>query len=354
MNTIEQALLRATLLTGREALGDFHRWQAAIDLDRLPPAHYPLLPMLAARLEALGVEPEARLIGLRRRTWYANQIALRTLTAARQSLFAANLTPVLIDDAAFARLVYPIDQLRPIETAALLVPAAQASRAIRALRDQGWQPQPVTALIDAPAFQVWRSACLFTQEDGSRFELRWHAFPDRPAAALEAALWRHGIIPGPDALAPLKLSATALLLLACATAARDAQPARSLIALADMITLVRSDQALDWRWLIETAALAELTSAIRAALETARAIIEIDVPDHVWAQLRVSIGWARVPAKGWRQHVIRFRQIAGAQTRTPSPLAFLEYLQHHWGLARRRDVLIRLLRRGVHVTSKNG
>ena len=362
MNAIEQALLRVTLLTGPESLTDFRRWQAAIDLDRLPPAHYPLLPMLAARLEALGVESDARLTGLRRRTWYANQIALRTLTAAIQTLFAANLTPVLIGDAACAQAIYPLDQLRPIETAALLVPAAQAYRAIRALCDQSWRPQPITAQINAPAFYVWRSACLFKQEDGSRFELRWHAFPDLPATAMDTALWRQ-CVPGPDALTPLKLSTTALLLLACATAARDAQPTRSLIALADVITLLRSDQALDWHWLTETAALAGLTSSILTVLETARAIIKIDIPDRVWEQRHAaqravgphaSIGLARVPVAGWRWHVIRFRQITGAQARTPSPAAFLDYLQHQWGLAQRQEVLIRLIRRGARYARRSG
>jgi hypothetical protein len=361
MNPIDQALLRATLLTGPEALADFHRWRSAIDLDQLPPAHYPLLSMLVARLETFGVEPEARLTGLRRRAWYVNQIALRTLTVARQTLFAADLTPVLIGDAAFAQASYPIDQLRPIETAALLIPAAQASRAIRALRDQSWRPQPVTAQIDASAFYVWRSACLFIREDGSRFELRWHALPDLPTAALEAALWRHGIIPGPDILTPLKLSATALLLLACATA--TGPTTRSLIALADVITLLRSDQAVDWPWLIETAALAGLTSSILTVLETAHALIRIDIPNHVWRQLRaaqrvvgprVSTGLARRPAAGWHRHVIRFRQIAGAQAQTPSPAAFLDYLQNQWGLAQRREVLIRLIRRGVRYARRSG
>jgi hypothetical protein len=200
---------------------------------------------------------------------------------------------------------------------------------------------------------VWRSACLFVRADGSRFELRWHAFPERPATAIDATLWSQ-CVPGPDTLTPMKLSATTLLLLACATAV--VPTTRSLIALADVITLLRSDQALDWPWLIETTALAGLTSSILTALETARAIIEIDVPDHVWAQLRAaqraggpraSIGLANLPATGWRRHVIRFRQIARAQARTPSPAAFLDYLQHQWSLARRRDVLIRLIRRRI-------
>ena len=346
MNAIEQALLRAIFLTGPDALADFRRWQAAIDLDRLPPDQYPLLPMLAARLEALGVAPEARLTGVRRRAWYVNQLALRTLTTATQTLRAADLTPVLIGDAASAQANSPLGPLRPIETAALLVPAAQARDAVRALTDQDWRPQPASASIASPAFYVWRSMCPFAQAAGRRFELRWHAFPDRPTAALEAALWRQ-CVPGPDTLAPLKLSATTLLLLACATAATHTT--RSLIALADVIMLLRSDQPVDWPGLIELAALADLTSSISTALETARAITEIDVPDHVWAQLRAGGPRVSSGAMGWRQQSRRFRQIASAQARTPSPAAFLDYLQHQWSLARRREALLRLIRRVAHI-----
>ncbi len=351
MNALDRALLRTLLLTGSDALTSFYEWQSAVDLNCLPPAHYPLLPMLSARLEALGVDQDARLSGLRRRAWYANQIALHTLNTTVQILNEANLTPVPIGDAAFAQMIYPIEQLRPIETAALLVPAAQAIRASRALRAAGWQPQPITAQIDAPAFYGWRSACLFRQEDGSRFKLHWHAFPNLPAATIDAAIWSQ-CVPGPDTLTPLKLSTTALLVLTCARAA--AHPTRSLIALADMITLIRSDQAMDWPWLIETTALTGLTSAIQAALTAARTIIEIDLPDHVWAQLRAavvgprgSIGLENRPASSLRRHLHRFRQIASAQAQMSSPLAFLDYLQHQWGLARRRDVVIRLIRRGT-------
>jgi hypothetical protein len=348
MNALDRALLRALFLTGPDALANFYAWQAAIDLERVPPAHHLLLPMLSARLEALGVEQDARLVGLRRRAWYATQLAWRTLNDAASILRAVEVTPALMGDAACARAIYPIGQLRPIETAALLVPTSQASLALRTLIDHGWQPQPSTAAVLTPSFYVWRAACPLNSPDNFRLTVKWHALADWPAPRLTTAMWRQ-IAPDPQSGVPQTLSAAALLILA---AARPRQP---LMALADAIALLRSDQPLDWPWLIETAGMADLAAKMLSMLAAARDVIEVQVPDQVLARLQASaaqpgrpIGLADPSVPGLRHHVQRFRRLAAAQALRPSPFAWLDYLQHHWGLAHRRDVVSHVLRRMTH------
>lgn len=341
----ERALLCAIFAADSEAAPRFQAWQAAVDLDHIPPAHHLLLPMLSARLEALGIEQDARLMGLRRRTWYANQLAWRTLNVAASILRSVDVTPALIGDAACARTLCPIGQLRPIETAALLVPTSQAGHALRTLIEHGWQPQPPTAAVLIPSFYVWRAACVLNSPDNFRLTVKWHALTDWPAPRLTAAMWRQ-TAPDPQSDAPLTLSATALLVLAAAA------PRPSLVALADAIALLRSDQPLDWHWLIETAEIADLAALFLATWAAARDVIEVQVPDPVLTQLQAIAARPRRPidlagpsVTGLRRHAYRFRRLAAAQALRPSPLAWLEYVQHHWGLARRRDVLNYLARR---------
>ncbi len=350
MTDSERALLRALFAPEPEALANFDRWQAAIDLEQLPPTHYPLLPLLSARLESLGLAQAARLIGVRRRAWYVRQLAQQTLMIAAPILHAADFTPMIIGEAACAQVAYPSDSPRPIEIAALLVPAAQARGALLTLRDHGWQPQPLTAQLAAPAFTAWRSTCLFIGNAGRRFELRWHVLPEWPTAALDDAVWNSS---RPDRATPLLRtpSPSALLLLACVTAA-DQSP-RTLIGLADVITLLRSDQMLDWPWLIETAVQTGLMPALQAALTAASGIVRLEIPAQIWTPRRASgprrsIELAHRPVPGWQQQVHRFRHIAQAQNRSPSPRAVWDYLQHYWGLARRREVVTHLIKRMIN------
>ncbi|MBP7688142.1 MAG: hypothetical protein KA765_09545 [Thermoflexales bacterium] len=341
----ERALLRAIFAADSEAAPRFQAWQAAVDLDHFPPAHHLLLPMLSARLEALGIQQDARLMGLRRRTWYANQLAWRTLNVAASILRAVDVTPALIGDAACARTLYPIGQLRPIEMAALLVPISQASHALRTLIDHGWQPQPPTAAVLTPSFYIWRAGCPLNSPDNFRLTVKWHALSEWPAPRLTTAIWSQ-TVPDEQSGALLNLSTTALLISA---AARPRQP---LMALADAITILRSDQPLDWPWLIETAGMADLAAKMLSTLAAMRDVIEVQVPDPVVTQLQAIAARPRRPidlagpsVTGLRRHAYRFRRLAAAQALRPSPLAWLEYVQHHWGLARRRDVLNYLARR---------
>lgn len=345
MKEVDRALLRALFSTGPDALASLHASRAALDLDRVPPGHHLLLPWLSARLEALGLAQDARLAGVRRRAWYADQLAWRTLDAATAILHAADVTPALYGDAASARTMGPLGPLRPVETPALLVPASRARRAVSTLIDHGWRPLPATAAVRSPELYVWRAACLLESPGNLRLTVQWQALGDWPAPRLTAAIWSQ-TEPDPGSDLRLTLSATAQLLLAAAG------PRKTPRALADVITLSRSAGPLDWPWLIETAESAGVAARLLGALAAAREVVEVRVPDVVVARLRVSAARSRHPdglaneaATGLGLHLQRFRRAAEAQAVRPSPSAWLEYLQHQWGLAHRGDVVRRVLRR---------
>jgi len=81
LSPAEMALLRAACLRGPDALAAFATWRAATDLDRLPHRQMELLPLAARNLEGQGIDDPGltRMMGIYRRSWYANQLALHAL-----------------------------------------------------------------------------------------------------------------------------------------------------------------------------------------------------------------------------------------------------------------------------------
>ncbi len=87
MQERERDLLRAALLSGEPAATAFVSWQKEADLDHLPFAEHSMLPMFYHNLAELGVDHPwmGRRKGVYRRTWYANQLALRTLATVQET-----------------------------------------------------------------------------------------------------------------------------------------------------------------------------------------------------------------------------------------------------------------------------
>lgn len=63
-------------------------WLASTNIERLEAGQFQLLPMLYPQLEQTAVDHPwlPRLKGIYRRTWFANQLALRAAAAALQVL----------------------------------------------------------------------------------------------------------------------------------------------------------------------------------------------------------------------------------------------------------------------------
>src|SRR4051794_32864599 len=84
----QELLLRAALGEGPSAVAAWQAWQARRDLDSVDPDESRLLPLVYQNLaDQQADEPElARLRGVYRRTWYANQLTLQR-TADRLRVF---------------------------------------------------------------------------------------------------------------------------------------------------------------------------------------------------------------------------------------------------------------------------
>ncbi len=91
--SVQEQLLDACLLSGKDALDAWHQWQAKVDLQRLDAGSYRLLPLLWRNLSRLGVDDPSMAVfkGVYRRTWYHNQMILAQAEELVATLCAAGI-----------------------------------------------------------------------------------------------------------------------------------------------------------------------------------------------------------------------------------------------------------------------
>jgi hypothetical protein len=94
-----------------------------VDLDRLPPGEFRLLPLAFRNLETLGLDdvPFRKAYAIYRQVWLANQLAVRHAAELGARLDSCRIRYALAGDAAVALVAYPDLGTRPIADIAMLV-----------------------------------------------------------------------------------------------------------------------------------------------------------------------------------------------------------------------------------------
>lgn len=150
-NPAQRSLL-ALALGAEVAPDEIRGWRREVSFDDLDHASAELLPLLASRLGPLGTDtdPDAaddsgdafgRLLGLRRRCFYANTLALGQVERVMSAMEAEGVVAILAGGLA-ALAAYPDTSCRPLPDAELLVAAPHADRAAAVLQAQGWARHP--------------------------------------------------------------------------------------------------------------------------------------------------------------------------------------------------------------------
>ncbi len=134
-------LLDALLLSSSDAENAWRKWRALVDLDRIDPESFNILPTLAARLPEWTVNDPQQgiLLGICRRAWSENQIRRKSLADAIAILNAAGIDRVApTGPVLWGELYWPEGTIRPIETVDLLIEPAHVHAALDALTHAGW------------------------------------------------------------------------------------------------------------------------------------------------------------------------------------------------------------------------
>ncbi len=293
-------LLHAALAEPRAAASAWHVWRrGGGSLDDAAPELVRLLPLVHRNLppDTAGPEDRGRLAGLRRNTWYRNQLRTRAASKALEALAAAGEPLMLLGGAAVAVAIPGGMGVRPLRDVDVLVPEAVVTgswSALQALGLAGAEPS-------APLRRVSQAAAL-TTPDGETLDVHWRPLP---RAAPQASLWAaarpaelHGVLVQVPTLEDLVLHACVHASSPCADPVRW---------IADVALCVRAvDGGFSWERLVDEAGHHRAEVPVGAALELAGSF-GVPVPGAVLAALR--------PARRPRATVLRERTAAAVPGR---------------------------------------
>jgi hypothetical protein len=271
-------LIAASLRKEAEARHAWDEVRLRLDLDRLEPGSFALMPTLYRRLEQWQLDDPAlpRLKGLYRHSWYRNQMLLVELSRIVSSLEAADVRFVVGGGALLMAGFYDEPGLRPTDRIDVIVDPRQLSRARAALASLNWR------VLDEGASRT-RTAHWFGLGDDRFAVLRAPLFP------ATIPVWQHAEpVRSSDATFP-GLDAGHQLLWTCLGVDRHELWGR-VQWIADADVLIGS-RRVDWERFAAEAAALRSTRAVRRALTTVDEVAGSAPPDTALAELaRAPVG----------------------------------------------------------------
>jgi hypothetical protein len=271
-------LLRAALLPAEQAAPAWRRWkERGLPLKTVDGASARMFPQLWANRVAAAVcsEDIPLLKAVYRQALARNIVILRASLEAAQVLTDADIPVLFIKGAATIAMTGGRVGLRPIADVDVLVPEADAERAVTLLQAAGYAAESDPPIGVSHGFNLQRA-------DGSPLDLHWWAFKtagdDRPMfdTAREATLLNRTV------LIP---SATDCLAMVVANAFR--QGGSPLRWISDAVLIFRMDSdAIDWNMLLERARRPGLTPALATGLDFLAREFAAPVPPQFVAALR--------------------------------------------------------------------
>ncbi len=284
---LQEVLLRAALLEGRDAVEAWKEWRSRVDIDdvdRLDPGSYRLLPLLYRNLKNQYPEDPImmKLKGVYRLTWYKNQMLFHTITSLLHSFHRAGIDTMVLKGAALTLLCYRDYGLRPMNDFDVLVHTKDVHSAIRLLRQLNWNPlkfDPDEAYISVSYSHP------FADKTGREFDLHWHVLSRCRTPDADDDFWKDAVLTDFHGVPAHILSATDQLLHICVHGARWNQtPPFRWVADAMMI-LRNSHNGILWDRLITRASDRKLLLALNDTLKYLTETFNAPVPAEVLQKL---------------------------------------------------------------------
>ncbi len=295
----QRLLLRAALAPADAAQDAYARWRSLVPFAAVDPEAYRLLPCLYANLQALGAVDDlaARLRGVYRRTWYANQLALPHLAAALTTWQAAGIETRILGGP-LAILQYSADAgLYPLDGGDVLVRPQNMQHAGRLLAGRGWSP---ASRHDHPMQDT-----VLVHPQGGYLTLRSRIVHQGDAAD---HVWQQPVAIAVGDQTGYLLNPVDHLLFLAEYGVQAGQPATRW--LPDAAFLVRQAPALDWAELTVQARLRHARPSLQQLLVALESVLSLHSPAGIIEEL------ARPdPAPAWVAPTVPRRVIARRRLR---------------------------------------
>ena len=275
----QKLLLKASVLEGKDALGAWETWKESVDIENLDSGSNILLCQLYRNLSAHRVEDfhMARLKGIFKRNWYANQLLVKKLQTILQSLESSDIPVMLLGDVAFLAGYEEDYPCHPLYQINLLVHTASGEKVLELLAQLGWK-------------QINKSKSILTEQNlliqlqdkfGTRLQLQGHLFWALPQDYTEKQLWANAISTQIGDTKTLILNPTDLFLHLCMKSFyRNTNVEINLLADA-MIILKAGEKDFNWIELVSQAQRYRVILPLRNMLTLLQELFEVSIPQWV-------------------------------------------------------------------------
>lgn len=277
-------LLKAAVLPAEQAEPAWRRWKSrGVPLVEVDNASSRLFSQLWTNRSAaaIGEEELPLLKGVYRQALASNAVTLNSAFETTQPLIEAGIPVVFIKGAAMIAAAGGRLGLRRIIDVDVIVPEAEAERAVATLKAAGYREKCPTGL--PPAFGLHHAwTCIAT--NGSELDLHWWAYktPGDDQSLFETA--RPATLLGRPVLIP---STTEMLVMTVAGAFVGAPPDAPLRWIADAMELIELEgDHIEWDVLLQRAWRPGLTLGLLAGLEFLAREFDAPIPPYVLADLR--------------------------------------------------------------------
>lgn len=274
-------LLKAAALGPAESALAWREWLDSNDIERLDEGSTRLLPAVDFNLRQQGIaNPHAAVMaGLRRHALFRNQWLLRGAAQVNAMLEQKQIPVLMLKGAAICCLDAPSVSVRPMNDVDLLVPRADAVRAMDTLLEHGFVSQ-----ARRPKELIFvRHSTPFTRER-TEIDLHWDVLSERHSLStgwpFQGA--RAFELAGRPALAP---DATDRLFHAIVHGLRYSDTAACWWPL-DALYVLRGPEPVDFERLIAVAVGHDVTRVLYDGLAYLRRELQVAVSDEVLARLR--------------------------------------------------------------------
>ena len=274
----QRLLLHAALFQGEEAVNRWQQWRDAVDIETLDSESYHLLPLLCQNLVAHQVEDThmARLKGVYRRHWYANQLLLKQAKSVITSLRENQIEAIVLQDAALATTYYQDFADRPMYSLEFLIHPDEVVSTIQILQSLGWtlsSTEPLETLIT-------RSVLALTNQAQQQLYLHTHIFWAIPQNYTDEQVWKSRI-PGQVSEVPISiLDPTDQLLFICLRSKHEGQQHR-IHWLVDAFMLLKPSAKIDWGRLVAQAQRYQLVLPLKNLLILLQKVLNVVIPNWV-------------------------------------------------------------------------
>lgn len=354
----QELVLKAAIGDESEALEAFHAWRQTIDLDDdFDRGTFRLLPLLYQNLNRFGVRDPimGRLKGMYRRTWYNTHRLFHDVGPAIAELESAGIKTLLLKGAPLVLTYYQNHGVRPMSDIDVVVPYADAKRAIDLLEGLGWRGDHTSATVDL----LYSHAVQFNNDADGEFDLHWHVLFEASTESATRSFWESAREIEFQGIPSLQLDPTAMLLHVILHGVRW-NPEPPIRWIPDAMAIMNSaGNEIDWQRIVSFASDHKLTHRVDLALHYLAERHAASIPHHVLNGLAASKAglMERVDSAATLREVGEGRTWANAavvfadywrHNRANGVFRFLfgfpHYLRYRWGLNRRRQTILVILK----------